>query len=257
MQRKKWVLLIFVAYILVAHGYAMAIYGISAYNWYTSDQHGRDYVEMVNERGMEWAQDRNFQELCRALPDEPVLIEKIMNNGWIYKSDPDTYLMLDYCPRLEEINYEIAYGSVAFRGDCTTKAILLANILNCKGIDYKVKLSSSYLQGMGHVYLDYDGRLTAKIEQTYLPETQSYIIDSIYITNEGVASTASTDYIPQMYFADIRAVDNGDSVQVQIIKQSALHIGILAMMVFGVNSDKVYQKLKSKLKGRRIRIRFE
>lgn len=258
MQRKKWVLLIFMAYILVVHGYTMAIYGISAYNWYTSDQYGRDYVELVNERAVEWKDDTTFQELCKALPDDPVSLETIITAGWVYNEDYDEYLMIDNCPHLKDIVYEIGYNKVRFRGDCSTRAVLFANILNCKGIPYTVKVPKSYISALGHVYIDYEGRVTVERDSNYDSTYDKREWNASYMDNGGVTIhrffTTTERYDEEWY--DLESVDK-EPIQNEITIQAVMYLGLLGAITLGVNSDKVYQKLKSKLKGRRIRIRFE
>jgi hypothetical protein len=257
MQRKKWILLLFLAYIVIFEGYDLAVQGVSVYNWYTSDQYGRDYVELVNERAMEWKDDMHFQSLCKALPDDPVVLETLITNGWVYTSDPDEYLMLDNCPHLKDITYEIGYNKVRFRGDCSTRAVLFANILNCKGVYYTVKVPKSWFSGMGHVYLDYEGRVTAEWDKDYNTTSKSTEWNISYFDNEGgvVSEFCSTGYTEDLWY-DLTSVDD-EPVQNEIILQSAMYLGLLVAITLGVNSDKIYQKLKEKLKGRRIRIKFE
>jgi hypothetical protein len=258
MQRKKWILLIFFAYIMVFEGYNLAVQGVSAYNWYTSDQYGRDYAELVNEHAMEWRSDMYFQELCDALPDDPVVLETIITRGWVYTSDPDEYLMIDNCPHLKDIVYEIGYNKVRFRGDCSTRAVLFANILNCKGIPYTVKVPKSYLSALGHVYIDYEGRVTVERDSNYDSTYEKREWNASYIDNGGVTMhrffTTTERYDEEWY--DLESVDD-EPIQNEIILQSAMYLGLLGVITLGVNSDKAYLKLKSKLKGRKIKIKFE
>ena len=69
-------------------GYGLAVQGVSVYNWYTSDQYGRDYVEMVNERAVEWKDDTNFQKLCGALPNDPVALALLYFERIFHLSHP-------------------------------------------------------------------------------------------------------------------------------------------------------------------------
>jgi hypothetical protein len=258
MQRKKWILLIFFAYIMVFEGYNLAVQGVSAYNWYTSDQYGRDYAELVNEHAMEWRSDMYFQELCDALPDDPVVLETIITRGWVYTSDPDEYLMIDNCPHLYEVVYEIGYNKVRFRGDCSTRAVLFANILNCKGIPYTVKVPKSYLSAMGHVYIDYEGRVTVERDTGYNTTSKRIEWNATYVDNNGKIkniSFAPADKYDEEWY-DLTSVDD-EPIQNEVIRQSVIYLGLLGVITLGVNSDKVYQKLKEKMKGRRIRIKFE
>jgi len=84
-------------------------------------------------------------------PSDPVDIEKAVLAGIPYRHDWEVYNVPWYCPTVEEV---LERGV----GDCKSRAMVLASILEAKNIPYQVNLSPI------HVWVDYEGKQVTSIE---------------------------------------------------------------------------------------------
>jgi hypothetical protein len=118
------------------------------------------------ERCNDWEKDEEFQKMCRYLPDNPAYIEYQLDRGNSYVYDWDKYLYLNKYPELAEIEYTLPTEPnrpIYFSGDCTTQAILFANILGAKGINYRVVQTENFANFTSHVFVDYEGRQDTRL----------------------------------------------------------------------------------------------
>jgi hypothetical protein len=83
--------------------------------------------------------------LAESLPSEPVAIERALLDDIQYQYDWVVYGIPWYYPTVDEV---IENG----RGDCKARAIVLASVLEVKGIPYRIKSSPM------HVWVDYEGK---------------------------------------------------------------------------------------------------
>lgn len=84
--------------------------------------------------------------LARRLPDKPRLIERaVLDTVVPYSYDWQTSGVPWYFPTTAEV-------LKAGRGDCESRALVLASILKAKGIPYRLRLS------FDHIWVDYPGK---------------------------------------------------------------------------------------------------
>ena len=97
-------------------------------------------------------------------PSDPVAIEKAVLTKIPYHHDWTAYNMPWYCPTIEEVLDRET-------GDCKSRALVLASVLEAKNISYQINLSPT------HVWVNYDGKQDTSIENDqvefyqYDPET--------------------------------------------------------------------------------------
>jgi len=97
-------------------------------------------------------------------PSDPVAIEKAVLTKIPYRHDWTVYSMPWYCPTIDQV---LERGT----GDCKSRALVLASVLEAKNITYQVNLSPT------HVWVDYEGKQDTSIENDevefyqYDPET--------------------------------------------------------------------------------------
>ncbi|MEA1872499.1 MAG: transglutaminase domain-containing protein [Chloroflexota bacterium] len=84
-------------------------------------------------------------------PSDPVAIEQSVLAGIPYRYDWDLYSMPWYCPTMEEV---LERGA----GDCKSRALVLASVLEAKNIPYQINLSPT------HVWVEYEGKQETSIE---------------------------------------------------------------------------------------------
>ena len=92
----------------------------------------------------------HYEELFADV-DRPLAIERRLKETVPYQYDWVTYGMPWYYPSARE-----AFAVMA--GDCKTELLVLASVLESKGIAYTVKVSPT------HVWVDYEGRPESNIE---------------------------------------------------------------------------------------------
>ncbi|MDM7999884.1 MAG: transglutaminase domain-containing protein [Dehalococcoidia bacterium] len=107
------------------------------------------------------ADPRSVETLAENLPSEPAVIEEEVLKSIPYQYDWEAYGMPWYYPTVDEV---LERGS----GDCKARAIVLASILEAKGIPYQIKSSPM------HVWVDYEGKAEDELEN---PEAELYNID--------------------------------------------------------------------------------
>jgi len=97
-------------------------------------------------------------------PSDPVAIEKAVLAKIPYRHDWTVYNMPWYCPTIEEV---LEQGT----GDCKSRALVLASVLEAKNISYQMNLSPT------HVWVNYESKQDTSIENDqvefyqYDPET--------------------------------------------------------------------------------------
>ncbi len=97
-------------------------------------------------------------------PSDPVAIEKAVLTKIPYHHDWVVYSMPWYCPTIDEV---LERGT----GDCKSRALVLASVLEAKNISYQVNLSPT------HVWVNYESKPDTSIENDevefyeYNPET--------------------------------------------------------------------------------------
>lgn len=86
------------------------------------------------------------QDLAKSLPDDPKLIEQAVLDRIVpYEYDWRTSGVPWYFPTTREV-------LKAGKGDCESRAIVLASILQAKGIHYQLKMS------LDHIWVQYPGK---------------------------------------------------------------------------------------------------
>ncbi len=98
--------------------------------------------------------------LAEAMPADPALIEDEVVKLIPYSYDWETYGMPWYCPSVPEV---LQKG----KGDCKAQALVLASILQAKGIPNHIVWS------LEHVWVDYPGKEATDIEKNALFEKNS------------------------------------------------------------------------------------
>jgi hypothetical protein len=86
-------------------------------------------------------------------PSDPVAIEKAVLAEIPYRHDWEVYNMPWYCPTIEEV---LERGT----GDCKSRALVLASVLEAKNIPYQINLSPI------HVWVNYEGKQETSLENT-------------------------------------------------------------------------------------------
>jgi len=84
-------------------------------------------------------------------PSDPADIEKAVLSRIPYRHDWDLYGMPWYCPTIEQVLERSA-------GDCKARALVLASILDAKGIDYLIHSSPT------HIWVQYESKQENSIE---------------------------------------------------------------------------------------------
>ena len=98
------------------------------------------------------------------LPADPVSIEKAILARIPYRHDWEVYGMPWYCPTVEQVMERE-------EGDCKSRALVLASVLEAKNISYQIHSS------LMHIWVDYENKQETSIENVqvgfyqYDPET--------------------------------------------------------------------------------------
>jgi TM2 domain-containing membrane protein YozV len=98
--------------------------------------------------------------LAQGMPDNATLIEQDVLKLIPYSYDWQTYGMPWYCPSVQEV---LQKG----KGDCKARALVLASILQAKGIPNRIVWS------LDHVWVDYPGKQNTDLETNQLYEKNS------------------------------------------------------------------------------------
>ena len=101
------------------------------------------------------------ETLAAGLPSDPVAIEEAILDDFPYEYDWEVYDLPWYYPTVDEA---LENG----QGDCKARAIVLASVLEAKGIPYRIKSSPM------HVWVDYEGKGESTTEN---PEAGFYEVD--------------------------------------------------------------------------------
>ncbi len=91
------------------------------------------------------------ESLAASLPSDPAAIERAVLETLPYHYDWEVYGIPWYFPTVDE-----ALGNG--EGDCKARAIVLASVLEAKGIPYRIDSSPT------HVWVDYDGKVGNSLE---------------------------------------------------------------------------------------------
>jgi hypothetical protein len=92
------------------------------------------------------------------LPADPVALEKAVLAGIPYRYDWELYSMPWYFPTIEEV---LERGE----GDCKARALVLASVLEAKGLPYRINSSPI------HLWVEYDGKVENSVEN---PQAKFY-----------------------------------------------------------------------------------
>jgi len=84
-------------------------------------------------------------------PSGPVDIEKTVLSRIPYRHDWELYGMPWYCPTIEQVLERSA-------GDCKARALVLASVLDAKGIDYLINSSPT------HIWVQYESKQENSVE---------------------------------------------------------------------------------------------
>jgi len=99
------------------------------------------------------------ETLAEDLPSDPAIIDRTVLQQIVpYSHDWEVYSMPWYVPTVEEA---LENG----KGDCKARALVLASILEAKGIPYKLNWSPN------HVWVDYESKKETPLEN---PDVQFY-----------------------------------------------------------------------------------
>ena len=104
------------------------------------------------------------ESMLNDLPSDPVDIEKAVLAKIPYRHDWEVYGMPWYCPTIEQV---LERGE----GDCKSRALVFASVLEAKNITYQINLSPI------HVWVNYEGKQETSTENAqvefyqYDPET--------------------------------------------------------------------------------------
>jgi hypothetical protein len=91
------------------------------------------------------------ESMVNDLPAEPVAIEKAVLARIPYRHDWEVYGMPWYCPTVEQV---MERGE----GDCKSRALILASVLEAKNVTYQVHSSPM------HIWVEYEGKKETSIE---------------------------------------------------------------------------------------------
>jgi len=92
------------------------------------------------------------EALARQMPDDPAAIERLVLDRIVpYGYDWEVSGVPWYFPTTRE-------ALAAGRGDCESRAMVLASLLDAKGIPYQLRLS------LDHIWVDYPGKQPTAIE---------------------------------------------------------------------------------------------
>ncbi|MFC1950861.1 transglutaminase domain-containing protein [Chloroflexota bacterium] len=95
----------------------------------------------------------SVEQLASELPDNPADIEREVLERIPYSYDWEVSDMPWYFPAANEI---MENG----RGDCKARALILASVLEAKGVPYSINLSPT------HMWVDYEGKIETSIENS-------------------------------------------------------------------------------------------
>jgi hypothetical protein len=95
-----------------------------------------------------------IKEISDSLSENPQLVDEWIEKNIQYDYDWNVYRVPWYLPTPKEI---LSKG----KGDCKSRAIIFASILEEKGIPYEIRLSPV------HVWIDYEGKQMEEFEKMY------------------------------------------------------------------------------------------
>jgi len=122
------------------------------------------------------------ESLAASLPSNSVAIEEGVLQAIPYRYDWQVYGMPWYFPTVDEA---LKNGA----GDCKARAIVLASVLEAKGIPYRINTSPI------HVWVDYEGKAANPVEN---PDAGFYEVDpgtggrSIHLPSIGFSAVIDT-----------------------------------------------------------------
>jgi len=153
----------------------------------------------------------SIAQLANALPDDPADIEREVLLLVPYSCDWETYGMPWYFPTAKEI---IQKGE----GDCKARAIILASVLDAKGISYSINLSIT------HMWVDYE-------EKTETVAENSEIQYSQHNPQTGERSFQLPPLSAAENTKNIKALSGGFWTPMPLLKKLLLTIGLTALFV--------------------------
>ena len=134
------------------------------------------------------------ESLAASLPSDPAAIEEWVLQNIPYQYDWQVYGMPWYYPTVDEV---LKNGA----GDCKARAIVLASILEAKGIPYEINSSPT------HVWVHYDGKADTSLENAGAgfyevdPQTGARSLDIPSISFSEVMDTTWQGFWPPMPLA--------------------------------------------------------
>lgn len=134
------------------------------------------------------------ESLAATLPSDPAAIEEGVLQSLPYRYDWQLYGMPWYFPTVDEALNKSA-------GDCKARAIVLASVLEAKGIPYQIRSSPI------HVWVEYEGKAASPLEDPGAgfyqvnPGTQTRSLRLPTISLGEFASTTWQGFWPPMPFA--------------------------------------------------------
>ena len=151
------------------------------------------------------------ERLADQLPDNPADIEQEVIRLMPYKCDWELYNMPWYTPTAREI---LANGA----GDCKARALILASVLDVKGIEYSIKLSIT------HMWVAYDDK----------PENTMENSDVQYFQKDPKTGQSSLQ-LPAISFPEsvknVKIVSSGFWSPMPLYKKLLLTIGLTTLFV--------------------------
>ena len=140
-------------------------------------------------------------------PSDPAAVEQMVLTRIPYGYDWQVYGMPWYVPTIEEV---LKQG----KGDCKARALVLASVLEAKGIPYLVNISPI------HVWVEYESKRETSIEN---PEVKFYRRDP---------ETGKTQFqIPQIETREVADAAWGGFWHVMpVVRKALLMFGLLALI---------------------------
>ena len=127
--------------------------------------------------------------ILQDMPEDPALIEQEVLRRIPYSYDWDTYGMPWYCPSVREV---LDKG----KGDCKAQALVLASILEAKGIPNRIVWS------LEHVWVDYPGKEVTNLEKNPIykkdSETGQKLWSLPHVPPQDILRELWTDFVRTM-----------------------------------------------------------
>lgn len=150
-------------------------------------------------------------QLADTLPDDPADIEREVRRLVPYSCDWETYNIPWYCPTAKEI---LQKGE----GDCKARTIILASILEAKGISYSVNLSIT------HMWVDYEEKTETAIENTEVQYSQ-------HNPQTGERSFQLPTLAVEENVKNVKVLSGGFWTPMPLVRKLLLTLGLAALFI--------------------------